>query len=77
VERTACEHDRRVVVCRLTERGRREVSALKATKQARWESALSDVPVDDLRAAAQVLERVGEMFDEASSLCYIRSVDRG
>jgi DNA-binding MarR family transcriptional regulator len=64
VERLHHEHDRRVVVCRLTERGRREVKAFKARKKERWERALADVPEADLRAATRVLDRVGSFFEE-------------
>jgi DNA-binding MarR family transcriptional regulator len=77
VERKHSKQDRRVVVCALTVQGQGEIEALKASKQARWESALADLPAADLRAAARVLTRVGEMFEEASNLCYIRTVDRG
>ena len=65
VERTHSDHDRRVVVCRLTERGRREVRAFKASKRERWERALADVPQEELRAAARVLDRLGSFFEEA------------
>ncbi len=53
VEREHSERDRRIVVCRLTPRGRRDVRALKAAKKARWESALADIPDEQLRAATQ------------------------
>jgi DNA-binding MarR family transcriptional regulator len=65
VERSQRVHDRRVVVCRLTERGRTEVSAFRASKKARWERALADVPERDLRAATRVIERLGALFEEA------------
>lgn len=65
VERLHGEEDRRVVVCRLTERGRGEVRAFKAHKKDRWERALADVPEEDLRAATRVLDRVGSFFEEA------------
>jgi DNA-binding MarR family transcriptional regulator len=77
VARRNSRQDRRVVVCALTDDGRREVKAFREAKQARWQSALADVPVDDLQAASRVLGRIGEIFEEASNLCYIRSVDRG
>jgi DNA-binding MarR family transcriptional regulator len=65
VERSPGAHDRRVVICRLTERGRREVGALKASKKERWERALAGVPEEDLRAATRVLDQVGSFFEEA------------
>jgi DNA-binding MarR family transcriptional regulator len=65
VERSPCERDRRVVMCALTAQGRREVQALKETKRARWERALEDVPVEDLKAATRVLTRASSIFEEA------------
>lgn len=65
VERSHSAEDRRVVVCRLTDRARRDVEAFKASKKARWERALGDVPQRDLQAATRVLERLGSLFDEA------------
>jgi DNA-binding MarR family transcriptional regulator len=66
VERKHSEQDRRVVVCTLTDQGGSEVKAFREAKRARWQSALADVPVEDLQAAARVLDRIGEIFEEAS-----------
>jgi DNA-binding MarR family transcriptional regulator len=63
VERVRLECDRRVVVSHLTDRGRREIEAKRARWQARWERALADVDVEDLRAATGVLTRLRAVFE--------------
>jgi DNA-binding MarR family transcriptional regulator len=67
VVRSRAEYDRRIVVCELTEQGRRELETHKAVKQARWESALADVPEEDLRAATRVLSRASSIFEEETA----------
>jgi DNA-binding MarR family transcriptional regulator len=64
VERTRSETDRRVVVTRLTPGGRRRIRARREEWRSRWQQALSDLPVEDLRAATRVLERLGAMFED-------------
>ena len=64
VERTRSETDRRIVVVKLTRRGRRKVEARKAVWQRRWQEAMEGVEDDELRVAAAVLERIGGIFDE-------------
>ncbi len=66
VERVRLECDRRVVVSHLTDRGRREIEAKRARWQARWEYALADVEVDELRAATHVLTRLRAVFESDS-----------
>jgi DNA-binding MarR family transcriptional regulator len=63
VERVRSEADRRVVVSRLTDQGHAKIQAKRAAWQGRWQAALGDIPDRDLRAAARVLRRLGEMFD--------------
>jgi DNA-binding MarR family transcriptional regulator len=63
VERVRSETDRRVVVSRLTAQGRAKIEAKRAAWQGRWQAALGDISDRDLRAAARVLRRLGEMFD--------------
>jgi DNA-binding MarR family transcriptional regulator len=63
VERVRSDTDRRVVVSRLTDQGRAKIQAKRAAWQGRWQAALGDVSDRDLRAAARVLQRLGEMFD--------------
>jgi DNA-binding MarR family transcriptional regulator len=67
VERVRSESDRRVVVSRLTPEGAIRTQARREEWQLRWEQALAGIPAEDLRAAARVLERLGTMFEEASS----------
>jgi DNA-binding MarR family transcriptional regulator len=65
VERARSERDRRVVVSRLTPLGASRIEAKRKLWQERWEQALEGFGERDLRAATSVLERLGEMFDEA------------
>jgi DNA-binding MarR family transcriptional regulator len=65
VERTRSDVDRRVVVTRLTPQGERKVQAKRALWQARWESILADVDVEDLRTTTRVLERLNAVFEDA------------
>jgi DNA-binding MarR family transcriptional regulator len=64
VERVRQECDRRVVVSTLTVRGRREIEAKRERWQARWEQALADVDVEELRAATRVLKRLRAVFED-------------
>ncbi len=64
VERVRSETDRRVVVTKLTRKGRRRLDARKEIWRVRWREALADVDDEELRIAANVLERVGDVFAE-------------
>lgn len=64
VERVRSETDRRVVVSRLTDEGRAKIQAKREAWQSRWQAALGDLSDRDLRSAARVLRRLGEMFDQ-------------
>jgi DNA-binding MarR family transcriptional regulator len=64
VERTRSDTDRRVVRASLTDLGVARVEAKRAAWQERWEAALGDVSPRDMKAAARVLERLGEMFEQ-------------
>jgi DNA-binding MarR family transcriptional regulator len=64
VERTRSESDRRIVVVKLTRRGRRKVEARKAVWQRRWQEALEGLDDEELRIAARVLERIHGIFCE-------------
>lgn len=66
VERARSDTDRRVVVSRLTEQGRRQIEAKRAAWQERWVGALADVTPGELRAATRVLERLGAAFEDAT-----------
>ncbi len=64
VERTRSEADRRLVVVKLTRRGRRKVEARKAIWQHRWQEALEGIDEDELRTATVVLGRISNIFVE-------------
>jgi DNA-binding MarR family transcriptional regulator len=64
VERDRSDVDRRVVVSRLTEQGRRKIEAKREAWRARWEHALAGVDAEELGAATRVLERLGAMLDD-------------
>jgi DNA-binding MarR family transcriptional regulator len=67
VERARLERDKRVVVSRLSPRGRREIEAKRAKWQGRWEQALADVEVEELRAATRVLTRLRSVFEDGAA----------
>jgi DNA-binding MarR family transcriptional regulator len=64
VERSRSEADRRLVVVKLTRRGKRKVEARKAQWRRRWEEALEGVDEEELRVASRVLDRIGGIFTE-------------
>lgn len=64
VERVRSESDRRVVVSRLTPQGRRKLTAKREAWKGRWEQALGEFDVEELRIARRVLTRVGAMLAE-------------
>jgi DNA-binding MarR family transcriptional regulator len=66
VERVRSVQDRRVVVCKLTGKGRAKVLAKRQAWRARWELALGDVPVAKLAVATEVLNRIAAMLAEPS-----------
>jgi len=65
VARTRSETDRRVVRASLTELGSCRVAAKRAAWQERWEGALRGISTRDLKAATRVLERLGDMIEQA------------
>lgn len=69
VERTRSEHDRRIVVTRLTTLGKRKVNAKRALWHKRWREALADMDQQELKVATGVLERLGAMFDDTPENC--------
>ena len=64
VERTRSDTDRRIVVVKVTRRGKRKVEARKALWQARWQEALEGVDAEELQVAGRVLERIHGIFCE-------------
>jgi DNA-binding MarR family transcriptional regulator len=77
VERARSEIDRRVVVSRLTVQGARKIQAKRELWQSRWEQALDGVQSSELRAATRVLERLGEVFEDAPSLADCKAREKG
>lgn len=66
VRRERSELDRRVVLTSLTERGRDLVEARRARYEPRWRAALAEFSEEELLAAAAVLDRLGQLFEELS-----------
>jgi MarR family transcriptional regulator, organic hydroperoxide resistance regulator len=64
VERRRSEHDRRVVVVRLTDSGRRVLEEKRLRWRQRGATALADVSDEHLLAAADVMHRMARMLDE-------------
>jgi DNA-binding MarR family transcriptional regulator len=64
VTRVRSDQDRRVVLTSLTERGRALVAERHARFAPRFEAAMAEFSDDELRRAAAVLTRLGEMFDQ-------------
>jgi DNA-binding MarR family transcriptional regulator len=64
VERVRSATDRRVVVSRLSDQGRAKIEAKRAAWRSRWEEALSGLNVEELRAATEVLARLGTMVEQ-------------
>lgn len=64
IERTRSDSDRRIVLVKLTRRGRRKVEARKAIWQQRWQEALDGLADEELHVAAKVLERIHGIFSE-------------
>jgi MarR family transcriptional regulator, organic hydroperoxide resistance regulator len=64
VERSRSESDRRLVVVKVTRRGKRKVEARKALWRRRWEEALEGVDEGELQAASRVLDRISDIFVE-------------
>jgi DNA-binding MarR family transcriptional regulator len=65
VERARLESDKRVVRSRLTPRGARELELKRQLAQRRWEQALADVDLAELRAATRVLKSLQAVFHGA------------
>jgi DNA-binding MarR family transcriptional regulator len=64
VERVRSEIDRRIVVTKLTRRGRGQIETRRKLWGGRWEQALDGIDDEELRVASRVLERIGTVFDE-------------
>lgn len=63
VTRARSEHDRRVVLSVLTDRGAAVVAERKLQMESRWKDALEECSDAELAAAAKVLHRVADLFE--------------
>jgi DNA-binding MarR family transcriptional regulator len=67
VARVRSEHDKRVVLTSLTERGHELVEAHRGIWELRWREALADFRAEELLTAAAVFDRIRLMFDDAAA----------
>lgn len=67
VERTRSEVDRRIVLTRLTDRGRSLVEERRTRFEPRWRAAFEQFSDEELTTAAAVLESVRRLFDELAA----------
>jgi DNA-binding MarR family transcriptional regulator len=63
IERARSQEDRRIVAARLTEAGRAACEQRRAAYEPLWRDALSDFTASELRTAANVLDRITELFE--------------
>lgn len=64
VERTRSEQDRRVVVNRLTGKGRERLAEKDALHAQKWREAYAELDRDELLAGVAVLERLARLYDD-------------
>jgi DNA-binding MarR family transcriptional regulator len=64
VKRTRSEHDRRVVLSVLTDRGATVVAERRAHMEPRWQAALTEFSDAELDVAARVLDRLADYFHD-------------
>jgi DNA-binding MarR family transcriptional regulator len=76
VTRERSQRDRRVVLTSLTDRGRELVEERRAHYEPRWRAALAEFSERDLQVAANVLDRLRDLFDEFAAERGERPVDR-
>jgi DNA-binding MarR family transcriptional regulator len=77
VKRTRSQDDRRVVLSALTEHGQELVAERRAQMEPRWQDALSEFSDDELTAAARVLDRLADYFDDYSATVPEAEVEAG
>jgi DNA-binding MarR family transcriptional regulator len=63
VTRTRSAQDRRVVHTVLTEQGAAVVAGRQRDMEKRWKQALGEFSVDELTAAAKILDRIADMVE--------------
>lgn len=64
VKRIRSTADRRIVLTSLTDRGRALIDERRARYEPLWHAALADFSDEQLAGAAEVLDRLRQMFDE-------------
>ncbi len=64
VTRIRSEHDKRIVLTSLTDRGRAVIEERRARYEPRWRAALERFSEGELIAAAAVLDAIRQVFDE-------------
>ncbi len=69
VDRTRSDRDRRIVVSRLTDAGRRRVAERHARVTPLWNAALAEFDPAELAAAARVLDRLRHLFETLDRPC--------
>ena len=62
VERRRSDHDRRIVNCTLTSRGRERVDQLRLDLERRWNTELAAFSTAELATAAAVLARLRDLY---------------
>jgi len=67
VERKRSKTDRRVVLVRLTEKGRASQDAMREQWDERWSSEMTDVPDEDLAVTLRTIRKISAMLDDANS----------
>lgn len=67
IQRSRSSEDKRVVLVSLTERGAQVVAERRAQFEPRWRAALAEFSDQDLLTAADVLDRISEMFEELAA----------
>jgi MarR family transcriptional regulator, organic hydroperoxide resistance regulator len=63
VERVRSEHDRRIVVSRLSDAGRAVCEQRRAALEPLWREMLAGFTASELETAAAVLDRLSELFE--------------
>jgi DNA-binding MarR family transcriptional regulator len=64
VTRRRSSADRRIVMCSLTEEGRRRITARRAELERRWREMLAGFSAEELSTAAAVVGRLRSFYDD-------------
>lgn len=66
VKRKRSKADRRVVLVKLTEKGRASQDAMRAQWAERWHGIVADVPDEDLDVTCRLVRKISAMIDQAN-----------